>query len=558
MLLCALSSRGGVPGDERAMSYVGDEHSVLEEGPRIWCALASQEDLEEMGRLLEEAGYRPKTFWPPPQILGAPQGLDLGAMPDCVILDWDAGAPGELFGQWRAAMGQTHLPCLVRLWEDSERLSVHVLEHGAHDVLGPGLPPALLLARLSRAVHQSQFARRTLLELRAAKRLEALAVALALADTAPQARALWAAAQAQMLGATVTHLFQFSRQEKSLQDDQVPRAHLDLGALPRLREAVASRQATAVLPHELQVLLHSELIPAGVPHEAMVAPLMHEDRFMGLAVCARPWREEGRVVESTHLMSQGVLLLASALESVQASGQRRALIERLSARQRELEHTKRFLQSVISACPDAIVAVDHKARVTVFNPAAEAILGYTMEEALGEPAARLYPPGMAATLQQRIEESGSVPYGPVRADLVHQGGGLIPVQITLALLQDEQGGAVGSVGIFKDVRRNLALEHQLDQVHQDLERTQQRIVVAEMAGTTAHELNQPLTSLLNYAELLDHMELGSERGQVAIKRVLGEVNRMAEIVRRIGRITQYRTREYVGEARIMDLTPETD
>ena len=539
------------------MSYLGDEHSVLEEGPLVWCALTDRGRLGAMVTLLEEAGYRPRALWPPHTVISQTHASGLQELPDCVILDWEAqGNPGEVFTQWRALGGASHVPCLVSVAAESERLKVSALEHGAHDVLGPTLSPALLLARLSQAVHQSQHARRTLLELQAAKQLESLAVMMTHAFTPHEARALWAQAMTQMLGASVTHLFRFSTEEKSLQDDQAPEARLDLGALPRLREAIASGEVTAIAPQELEVLLHSARVPEGVPHEAMVAPLMHGARFMGLAVCARPWAEEGRVAEVKHVMGQGTMVLARALDSAQASNQRRALIESLSSRQRELERTKRFLQSVISACPDAIVAVDHRAKVTVFNPAAEATLGYTMEQAIGSPAAALYPAGMASILQTRIEEAGSVPYGPVHADLVHKNGELIPVQITLALLQDERGQATGSVGIFKDVRRALALEHQLDRVHKDLERTQQRIVVAEMAGTTAHELNQPLTSLLNYAELLDELEIDSERGQVAIKRVLGEVNRMAEIVSRIGRITQYRTLEYVGDARIMDLGPE--
>ena len=72
-------------------------------------------------------------------------------------------------------------------------------------------------------------------------------------------------------------------------------------------------------------------------------------------------------------------------------------------------------------------------------------------------------------------------------------------------------------------------------------------------GAAAQELNQPLTSVMGYAELLKR-RLQPETGAYSAAEVIfNEAERMAEIVRKIGRITKYETKSYVGRARILDL-----
>ncbi|MFO0674357.1 MAG: histidine kinase dimerization/phospho-acceptor domain-containing protein [Polyangiaceae bacterium] len=77
--------------------------------------------------------------------------------------------------------------------------------------------------------------------------------------------------------------------------------------------------------------------------------------------------------------------------------------------------------------------------------------------------------------------------------------------------------------------------------------------MAELAGAAAHELNQPLTSVMGYAELLRRKLDVESPGFAAAEVIFKEAERMAEIVRKIGKITKYETKSYVGQARILDL-----
>jgi signal transduction histidine kinase len=126
------------------------------------------------------------------------------------------------------------------------------------------------------------------------------------------------------------------------------------------------------------------------------------------------------------------------------------------------------------------------------------------------------------------------------------------VSLSAALLY-EGDTRIGSVGIFTDLREKVRMEQRLAQAQEQILAQERQAIVAELAGAAAHELNQPLTSVMGYAELLKR-RLQPETGAYSAAEVIfNEAERMAEIVRKIGKITKYETKSYVGRARILDL-----
>ena len=83
--------------------------------------------------------------------------------------------------------------------------------------------------------------------------------------------------------------------------------------------------------------------------------------------------------------------------------------------------------------------------------------------------------------------------------------------------------------------------------------TEKQALIAELAGTAAHELNQPLTSVMGYAELLGKKLSPGTPEHRAASVIVKEAERMADIVRKIGKITKYETKSYVGTQKILDL-----
>jgi PAS domain S-box-containing protein len=219
----------------------------------------------------------------------------------------------------------------------------------------------------------------------------------------------------------------------------------------------------------------------------------------------------------------------------------------------ELARTKEFLSSLIESSPDAIVASRLDGTILLFNSAAERILGYPREIVVGAGSVEmLYPPGAAREIMRRIRTAPESRIASLRAEVLSRSGERIPVLLSAALVS-ENGVAVASVGVFSDIRERILLEERLAQFQQRVALSEKQVIAAELAGAAAHELNQPLTAIQGYAELLQRKaDADSAIGRGAGV-ILRESERMAEIVRKIGKIARYETKQYVGGTSILDL-----
>jgi PAS domain S-box-containing protein len=211
---------------------------------------------------------------------------------------------------------------------------------------------------------------------------------------------------------------------------------------------------------------------------------------------------------------------------------------------------------VIESSVDGIVSADMKGRVLLFNRAASRMFGYAPSEVVGKMSVeRLYPPGVARQVMSKIRDpdvNGPGRLEDFRVDMVTATCELLPVTLSAAIILDS-GKPVGSVGLFTDIREKLRMEARLNHAQEELRSREKQAIVAELAGAAAHELNQPLTSVIGYGELLRRsLEPGGQLANAA-QVIITEAERMAEIVRKVGKITKYETKSYVGAAKILDL-----
>lgn len=79
--------------------------------------------------------------------------------------------------------------------------------------------------------------------------------------------------------------------------------------------------------------------------------------------------------------------------------------------------------------------------------------------------------------------------------------------------------------------------------------------VLEMAGAVCHEINQPLQTILGYSTLYQSNDVKSCREMNHIK---SQAKRIGEITKRISNITQYKTINYPGDTKIVDIWGSSD
>ncbi len=81
--------------------------------------------------------------------------------------------------------------------------------------------------------------------------------------------------------------------------------------------------------------------------------------------------------------------------------------------------------------------------------------------------------------------------------------------------------------------------------------------VIEMAGAVCHELNQPLQTITGFAQLLALQTPRSDPRAEHVEIINAQVIRMAEITRKLMRITRYETMTYLEDTTIIDIDKAT-
>jgi PAS domain S-box-containing protein len=328
-----------------------------------------------------------------------------------------------------------------------------------------------------------------------------------------------------------------------------PHGRVQLAKYPEIQEALRTRSPVVIADAESHPLLDpvKEAIAKAGLSSLAVLPLLCEDEAVGvLFLRASPSRRE---------FAPDEIGFAAAVANATAVALRNA--RSMAA----LRRTNDFLERLIDSSVDAIVAADLRGRVILFNQSAGVLFGRTPAEAIGRlRVTALYPDGAAREVMHMLRAEGFGGRDRLaahRREVLNAAGERIPVQMTGSLLRDG-GHELATVGIFTDLRDRLRTEAQLEVTRERLARTERQVVLAELAGTAAHELNQPLTSVMGYAELLQRKLPPDDPLAHAAETIIAEAERMAEIVRKLGKITRYETKPYVGGSRIVDLDRATE
>ena len=77
--------------------------------------------------------------------------------------------------------------------------------------------------------------------------------------------------------------------------------------------------------------------------------------------------------------------------------------------------------------------------------------------------------------------------------------------------------------------------------------------VLEMAGATAHELNQPLQVVSGIAWMMLSKLDKDDPNYTRAEKIYKEVERMTNIAQKISAISSYKVKKYVGKTRIIDI-----
>lgn len=226
------------------------------------------------------------------------------------------------------------------------------------------------------------------------------------------------------------------------------------------------------------------------------------------------------------LRGAGIATLMASLIAYLAIRYRTDYEAKLEARNRALASTRDFLARIIEDSAEAIVTRDDAGKITSWNPAAEAIYGWTAEEMMGQGIDRLLPPGEVereafADLDRRLAAGETI--RDFETTRVRKDGKRIVVQLTMSPIRDRAGRRVGSSGIVRDVTRLKEMEGRL------VER-ERLAAIGELAAVVAHEVRNPLAGIRGGCELmLEGYPDADPRHEIGVE-ILHQVDRLSRTV----------------------------
>jgi len=111
---------------------------------------------------------------------------------------------------------------------------------------------------------------------------------------------------------------------------------------------------------------------------------------------------------------------------------------------------------IVVGSPDAILYAERDGVIRLWNPAAEAIFGFSAADALGQSLDLIIPERLRKRHWEgwdKVMESGITRYGkePLSVPAIRKDGSTVSVEFSIQLLRDEAGKIVGSAAILRDV-----------------------------------------------------------------------------------------------------------
>ena len=160
--------------------------------------------------------------------------------------------------------------------------------------------------------------------------------------------------------------------------------------------------------------------------------------------------------------------------------------------------TAHMFELLLDGFPDIIQSVDADGTIVYANRRAAQLLGYAPAELLGKNVTEIYAPEVLDKVRHgfaKLKTTGNLTVN--ESLLIDQTGNRIPVEIRSFAVYDEDGQFLRTFSILRDIRDIKELQNSL--IHAG-----RLAAIGELAACVAHDINNPLSVIKLYLDMLKH------------------------------------------------------
>jgi len=196
-----------------------------------------------------------------------------------------------------------------------------------------------------------------------------------------------------------------------------------------------------------------------------------------------------------------------------------------------------FLMNMIESTANGIVVMDPQGKVLIFNKSMENMTGFSAHEVIGIPGGvDLFYGWNTAKKNMDLMRGGK--YGKsgmlnmLKTTLKDRSGNRFPASLSAGIMI-ENGEEAGTVGIFGDLRESERLSRELGDAQENLIHADRNAALGKLSASVAHEINNPLSGILMFAEILQKALGGDTTYKDDLKEIIEQTKRCKSIVKNL-------------------------
>jgi len=196
-----------------------------------------------------------------------------------------------------------------------------------------------------------------------------------------------------------------------------------------------------------------------------------------------------------------------------------------------------FLDKTISCSPNAIMAMDMRGGIKLWNHGAEDVFGYSAEEVVGKMSIQqVYSKEVSEKIMVMMKEDGYGGKGRLNTyplTFTKENGELVEGNLSASIIYDEKGDELASVATFVDLKERLKTERELSAARQHLLQSEKLAAMGRLTSQIAHELNNPLFGIMNTLELMKTEISPTNKRRKLLDMSLSEIMRLADMLKKM-------------------------
>ena len=181
---------------------------------------------------------------------------------------------------------------------------------------------------------------------------------------------------------------------------------------------------------------------------------------------------------------------------------KKEFIQRKKVDKALLESEKRY-RTLIQTLTDVVFIVAPNGRFTYINPEFENLTGYSIHDFIGRSFTDILAPEYIESTVDRFKRGLSGETIPIyEVELKHKDGKTVPIELKVTSLLDDDGKTIGRIGLARDITSRKRTEEALRKSEEKLARSRKMESLGLLAGGVAHDLNNVLSGIVSYPDLL--------------------------------------------------------